>query len=135
MEVELSRDGFRDLFTYLRMIYAKEKAKRSLLEEFREHVLPENPIPKPFIDDVLEPFSAALAVIRNASYTSTKGAEEVNFYITWLNRIDNSDWIPPAILFLKNNRNKPQILADFFKRLERLAAYIHICRSLCEREN
>lgn len=128
MEVELSRDGFRDLFTYLRMIYAKEKAKRSLLEEFREHVLPENPIPKPFIEDVLEPFSAALAVIRNASYTSTKGAEEVNFYITWLNRIDNSDWIPPAILFLKNNRNKPQILADFFKRLERLAAYIHICR-------
>jgi len=61
MEVELTREGFRDLFTYLRMIYAKEKAKRTLLEEFREHVLPENPDPKAFIDDVLEPFSDPIA--------------------------------------------------------------------------
>ncbi len=128
MEVELTRDGFRDLFTYLRMIYAKEKAKRSLLEEFREHVLPDNPNPKPFIDEVLEPFADALDDIRNASYTATKDAKTINFYITWLNRIDNSDWIPPAMLFLKKHRNDPALLADFFERLERLAAYIHVCR-------
>lgn len=128
MEVELSRDGFRDLFTYLRMIYAKEKAKRTLLEEFREHVLPRNPDPKAFVDDVLEPFARALEYIRNASYTATSHAETVNFYITWLNRIDNSDWIPPAMLFLRMYRNQPALLADFFARLERLAAYIHVCR-------
>lgn len=128
MEVELTREGFRDLFTCLRMIYAKEKAKRSLLEEFREHVLPSNPDPKAFIDDVLEPFADALESIRNASYTATKKSEDVNFYITWLNRIDNSDWIPPAMLFLKKHRNEPELLADFFQRLERLAAYIHVCR-------
>lgn len=128
MEVELTRDGFRDLFTYLRMIYAKDKAKRSLLEEFREHVLPANPDPKVFIDDVLEPYSDALEFIRNASYTATKDAETVNSYITWLNRIDNSDWIPPAMLFLKKHRSEPSLLADFFERLERLAAYIHVCR-------
>ena len=128
MEVELTREGFRDLFTYLRMIYAREKAKRSLLEEFREHVLPDNPAPKPFVDDVLEPYADALDDIRNASYTATSHAETVNFYITWLNRIDNSDWIPPAMLFLKKHRNNPALLADFFKRLERLAAYIHVCR-------
>ena len=39
MEVELGRGRFNDLFTYIRMLYAKEKAKRSLLEEFRLHVL------------------------------------------------------------------------------------------------
>jgi hypothetical protein len=128
MEVELTREGFRDLFTYLRMIYAKEKAKRTLLEEFREHVLPENPDPKTFIDDVLEPFTEALDFIRNAAYTATKNAEDINFYITWLNRIDNSDWIPPAMLFLRMHRNEPALLADFFYRLERLAAYIHVCR-------
>lgn len=128
MEVELTRDGFRDLFTYLRMIYAREKAKRTLLEEFREHVLPKNPNSKTFIDDVLEPFADALNDIRNASYTAVSHAETVNFYISWLNRIDNSDWIPPAMLFLKKHRNKPAVLADFFKRLERLAAYIHVCR-------
>ena len=128
MEVKLTRDGFRELFTYLRMIYAKEKAKRTLLEEFRKHVLPKNKKPKAFIDDVLEPFSESLDFIREASYTATKNAETINFYITWLNRIDNSDWIPPAMLFLKMHRNDPVLLADFFKRLERLAAYVHICR-------
>jgi len=69
-----------------------------------------------------------LEFIRSASYTATKDAETINGYITWLNRIDNSDWIPPAMLFLKKHRNNPSLLADFFKRLERLAAYIHVCR-------
>ncbi len=128
MEVELTRDGFRDLFTYLRMIYAKEKAKRILLEEFRTHVLPKNPDPKAFIDDVLEPFSDALDAIRNASYSATSHAEKVNYYIKWLSRIDNSDWIPPAMLYLKEKRNKPKRVARFFALLERLAAYMHICR-------
>src|SRR5690606_22617652 len=54
IEVDLTRNGFNDLFTYIRMIYAKEKAKRSLLEEFRQQVLPKNPDPKTFIDDVIE---------------------------------------------------------------------------------
>ncbi|MEP2734822.1 MAG: DUF262 domain-containing HNH endonuclease family protein [Erythrobacter sp.] len=128
MEVTLTRDGFRDLFTYLRMIHAKEKAKRTLLEEFREHVLPNHPDPKLFIQDTLEPFSEALDVIRNASYVATEQEKTINSYITWLNRIDNSDWIPPAMLFLKKHRNEPKLLADFFQRLERLSAYIHVCR-------
>lgn len=128
MEVELTRDGFKDLFTYLRMIQAKEKAKKSLLEEFRSQVLPAHPDTKVFIDNVLQPYAEALEFIRSASYTATKDAETVNGYITWLNRIDNSDWIPPAMLFLKKHRNDPSLLADFFKRLERLAAYIHVCR-------
>lgn len=128
MEVELTRDGFRDLFTYIRMIYAKEKSKRILLEEFRAHVLPKNSDPKIFIDDVLEPFSDALDAIRNASYSATSHAEDVNYYIKWLQRIDNSDWIPPAMLYLKEQRNKPKRVARFFELLERLAAYMHICR-------
>ena len=128
MEVELTREGFRDLFTYIRMIYAKEKAKRILLEEFRTHVLPKNPDPKSFIDDVLEPFADALADIRNASYAATSHAEEVNYHIKWLRRIDNSDWMPPALLYLKEQRNKPKNVARFFELLERLAAYMHICR-------
>ncbi|MBY0282681.1 MAG: DUF262 domain-containing HNH endonuclease family protein [Sphingomonas sp.] len=128
MEVDLTRSGFNDLFAYIRMIYAKEKAKRSLLEEFRAYVLPYNPDAKCFIDNVLKPYADALEDIRTASYAATSHAEEINYYITWLNRIDNSDWIPPAILFLKKNRSKPKRVARFFEMLERLAAYMHICR-------
>lgn len=128
MEVSLTRGGFNDLFSFIRMIYAKEKAKRSLIEEFRTFVLPKNEDPKLFIDDVLEPFSDALESIRNASYTATKDAEIVNFHLGWLHRIDNSDWIPPAMLFLKTNRNRPSDAARFFTLLERRAAFMHICR-------
>lgn len=128
LEVELSRSGFNDLFTYIRMIYAKEKAKKSLLEEFKAYVLPTNSDPKVFIDDVLEPFADALMDIRSESYEATKHAEDVNCYIGWLNKIDNSDWIPAAILFLKLHRNKPEKIARFFKLLERLVAYMHMCR-------
>lgn len=128
IEVDLTRTGFNDLFTYIRMIYAKEKAKRSLLEEFRAHVLPENPDPKVFIDDVLKPFADALEAIRTASYVATAHAEEVNTYIGWLNRIDNSDWIPPAMLYLMEQRDKPKKVVRFFRQLERLAAFMHVCR-------
>ena len=128
MEVELTRSGFNDLFSYIRMIYAKEKAKRSLLEEFRTHVLPMNPNPKVFVDEVLEPFADTLNDIRSASFAATKNAETVNHYIRWLNRIDNSDWIPPAMLFLKEYRHKPARVSRFFQLLERLAAFMHIDR-------
>ncbi len=128
MEVELTRTGFNDLFSYIRMIYAKEKAKRSLLEEFRAHVLPKNPKPTAFIDEVLDPFADALSDIRTASFAATTHAESINDNIRWLQRIDNSDWIPPAMLFLKNNRHKPARVARFFQLLERLAAFMHIDR-------
>ncbi|WP_428426051.1 DUF262 domain-containing protein [Pararhizobium sp.] len=128
MEVELTRSGFNDLFSYIRMIYSREKAKRSILEEFRVHVLPKNPKPTAFIDDVLDPFADALSDIRAASFVATTHAESINNYVRWLQRIDNSDWIPPAMLFLKNNRHKPLRVARFFQLLERLAAYMHIDR-------
>ncbi|WP_311276895.1 DUF262 domain-containing HNH endonuclease family protein [Methylobacterium sp. WCS2018Hpa-22] len=128
MEVELTRSGFNDLFSYIRMIYAKEKAKRTLLEEFKSSVVPKNPDPCKFIDEVLEPFADALIEIRSLSFASTNHAEVINGYLKWLHRIDNSDWVPPAMLYLKIYRNKPAEVALFFKLLERVAAYMHISR-------
>jgi hypothetical protein len=127
MEVTLGRAGFNDLFTYIRMIHAKDKAKRSLLEEFRTHVLPANPDARKFIDEVLEPYADALEDIRSATYAASTHADTVNRYLAWLNRIDNSDWIPPAILFLRLNRHKPKLVARFFELLERRVACLHIC--------
>ena len=127
MEVELGRGGFNDLFTYVRMIYAKEKAKKSLLEEFRNHVLSIVSEPEALISDVLEPFASALATVRNANYKAVSHAEEVNTYLRWLNRIDNSDWMPVSILFLSKNKNEPEYVSWFFSRLERLAAFMHVC--------
>ena len=127
MEVELGRGGFNDLFTYVRMIYAKEKSKKSLLEEFRTHVLSAVKKPEPLISEILEPFASALATVQRANYEAASHSEEVNAYLRWLNRIDNSDWLPVAILFLSRNKNEPGYVSWFFSRLERLAAYMHVC--------
>lgn len=134
MEVELGRSGFNDLFAYVRMIYAKEKAKRALLEEFRAHVLTRVSSPKALIEEVLEPFAEALATLKEANYRSNTDAQQVNSYLRWLNRIDNSDWVPPAMLFLARKKNYPQYVCWFLERLERLAAYMHVCaRNVNER--
>ena len=124
MEHELGRDGFNNLFTYVRMIYAKEKAKKPLLDEFRNYVLSKVE-PKALIEE-LEPYASALATVYSNNYKAKSYAEKVNTYLYWLNRIDNSDWIPVAILFLSGNEN-PEYVAQFFNSLERLAAYMHIC--------
>ena len=88
MEVDLGREGFNDLFSYIRMIYAKEKARKSLLEEFRLHVLTEGLTPKGFVDDILKPYSSAYDIIRTNSYEAMESSKEINELLTWLNRLD-----------------------------------------------
>ncbi len=127
MEVELGRSGFNDLFTYIRMIYAKSKPRRALLEEFRSYVLHSSPSPTEFIEDVLKPYAIALTIIKKSDYRATSNAQDVNSYLKCLNSIDNSDWLPPAILFLSKHKNEPEYVLWFFKKLERLAAYMHVC--------
>ena len=128
MEVELTRAGFNELFSHIRMIYAKVKAKGTMLEEFRKLVLPVHPDPKKLIDDVLRPYASALVDIKASAFVAAKNADEINHYLSWLNRIDNSDWVPPAMLFMTKFRHKPQMLLHFYKKLERLAAFMHAVR-------
>jgi hypothetical protein len=126
-EEDLGRDGFRELFAHIRTIYSKVKPKKTLLEEFRVAVQP-TAHPKHFIDAVLKPYSDAYEYIRACGYVSSRRAEEVNCLFGWLNKIDNFDWVPPAILFLSRNQHHPDALVQFFADLERLAAAMMIMR-------
>lgn len=128
IETQLGRDDFNDLFGHIRMIKMKSKAKKSLQEEFYKYVLTDinNDTAIEFIDDVLEPYSDAYNIIRKAIYTSTENAEKVNNILRWLNRIDNSDWLPPAMVFYCNHKTESDILLTFFEKLERLASYMRM---------
>ena len=126
LEVQTSRTGFNDLFGHVRMIFAKAKAKRTVLEEFREFVLPTVSSGEELIDNILTPYADSYCEIKDSHYNSNKNVSEVNDYLFWLNRIDNSDWMPSAILFLAQQRNEPDYVLWFFKKLERLAAYLNI---------
>lgn len=125
LEVQTTRAGFNEVFTYTRMIFAKSKAKQNLLEEFREAVLTKVS-PKELIDDILEPYANAYTILINKKYISAKYAEQINLYLFWLNKIDNSDWMPSAIKFMAECNNDSEYVLWFVKKLERLASYLHI---------
>lgn len=126
MEAELTRGGFNDLFSQIRMIKMKVKAKKALQEEFNKYVLPnineQNAME--FIDNELEPFSEAYGDLRNCRYSASSGADNVNEILLWLNRIDNSDWLPAAMLYYTKHKDDSIAMNTFLRKLERLAAFM-----------
>lgn len=127
LENSLGREPFEDLFAHVRMIYRRTKMRESILKEFREHVCKRHS-PQELVDDVLVPYGEAFADVLTEGFESTQNAEDVNRLFSWLNRIDNVDWVPPAVRFLKENRNDPPKLVEFLTALERLAASMFIRR-------
>ncbi|MEU7791453.1 DUF262 domain-containing HNH endonuclease family protein [Amycolatopsis sp. NPDC049159] len=127
-EDDLGRNDFGDLFSHIRMVYAKTKARESILKEFRASVLSRVPDGKKFIDDVLVPFSDAFEVVRSASYAGGPGAEEINRLLAWLKQLDNTDWIPPAISYFSRPTADSASLLRFLGDLERLAASMLVRR-------
>lgn len=125
LEAKTTRAGFNEVFTHTRMIYAKSKSKQNLLEEFKEYVIPKS-TPKQLIDNILEPYSEAYKILKDRKYVSTRNAKEINEYLYWLNKIDNSDWMPSAIKFFADNKNDSEYILWFVRKLERLASYLHI---------
>ena len=125
LENQVGRDGFNEVFTHTRTIFTMEKAKKNLLDEFRAFVVTET-TPKSLIDDYLEPYTLAYMKLKNCAYTSTKNAEEINGYLYWLNKCNNYDWMPPAILFMTMHPDDSEYLLWFIKKLERLSSYLQI---------
>lgn len=127
LEVETGRDGFAEVFGHIRMIYAKEKARRSLLEEFRERVIAKVSTAEDLVSNVVQPFTQAYLIAKHCQYVSTANAAEINALLKWLNRIDNSDWLPSAMKFLAEHESDAAYVHWFLRKLERLAAHMHIC--------
>ncbi|SFG07289.1 protein of unknown function [Lachnospiraceae bacterium C7] len=125
LENEAGRDGFNEVFTHTRTIFTMERAKKNLLDEFRSYVIPET-TPKSLIDDYLEPYTMAYMKLKNCAYTSSKNAEEINNYLYWLNKNNNYDWMPLAILFMTYYPEDHDYLLWFVKKLERIASYLQV---------
>jgi hypothetical protein len=120
-EEELGTASFAELFSHIRFIHARKKQRETVLKEFREFVKAKDE-PTRFIDRELVPYAATLEVIKHQSYTSTSGAELVNRYLRYLSRLDESDWVAPAILFHSTHADQTAALQRFYTDLERLAS-------------
>lgn len=129
VEEDLGRDAFDGLFTHIRMIYQKDKLRTTVLDEFREHVLKQEIDSTHLIDEVLLPYAKAYEVVSTGAYESKEDPSSVNETLGWLRRIDNVDWIPPAMLFMYKYQDDVAQLKRFYRALERLAASMFIRRA------
>lgn len=127
LEDDLGRNEFGELFSHIRMIYRKSKPQGTLLKEFNEHV-PTVPS-ESFMDTVLKPLARAYRAISDADYASQKHAEDVNQSLAWLNLIEFTDWLPPALVFFSRHSNDPDAMRLFFADLERLVYAMLIRRT------
>lgn len=127
-EEALGRTSFENLFSHLRTVFRKLKAQDTLLKEIRSYVRPQDN-PAQFMDQTLQPYAEAYRVIRNQEYEATHGAEAVNSLFGWLVRIDNEDWVAPALAYFVRYHHDPAKLANFFTSLERLAAVMMLIRA------
>lgn len=127
IESSLGRDAFGDLFGHIRTIYAKQKQRATLVKEFQEHVT-EYRNPLDLVDKVIKPYAEVWDFVRNADFEATEYAEAINEHLSWLNRVDFKDWVPPALVYFKRFRQKPKLLAEFFNSLERLTYFLLVTK-------
>lgn len=127
IESRLGRDAFGELFGHIRSIYAKQKQRATLVKEFKERVS-EYKTPIDLVDKVIGPYAKVWDFVRNADFEVTEYAEKINEYLSWLNRVDFKDWVPPALLYSKRFRQRPKLLAEFFKALERLTYFLLVTK-------
>lgn len=128
IEEDLGREGFRELFAHIRMIHVKNKARGNLTREFRKGVL-QAVSGVDFIRHTLTPMANAYRIVSRADYENTENPEAVNQYLKHLGRIDNFDWIPPAMAFFCRHHCDHEMLAAFVRDLDRLAYGMFILRS------
>jgi len=120
IEEELGREGFLELMSQIRTVYRKAKPYGTLLKEFKEHVSGKLSA-KALMDEVIAPMAEAYEILRKEKYVSTQGAEAVNETLSWLNRLEFVDWLPPALAFAVRHKNDANAMGAFFADLERLA--------------
>lgn len=131
IEEEVGRDDFREIFSHIRMIHVKNKMRRTLQQEFQDNVLKQLKGDE-FINEVLEPYADAYEAITKKpteSYATGTKTGNINELLRHLNRLDNFDWIPPAMAFFKKRSSGDAALLPFIRDLERLAYGLFLMRA------
>jgi hypothetical protein len=130
VEDELGRDSFVELFTHIRMIYERDKPRIALEDGFPVQVTPFKADADKFISDILEPTSDAYTLLKDSKVIQSQFGEKAAKAVSSLQRIDNKDWMPPALLRIwKRTAEDAVAVADFLIRLERLAYFLFVTRA------
>lgn len=131
IEENLGRDVFQEFFAHVRMIHARKRAEKELLEEFRRLVLPPDAAARvAFVREGLFELAHAFEHVQLRDYKSSDSAadEAIAVALFWLRYVDNFDWVPSAILAFQRLQQKPPLLADALTSIERQAASMMVRR-------
>lgn len=123
IEDELGREEFDQLLGYIRTIFVKEKAKKSIFDEYNEIIFKKLPDfrGKKFFEYVKIVSDIYKEKIQNAEINSSDQEINVKYYnLMSLMRdyITSSDWIPVFISFCIKF-NDDDMLYEFLKKLEK----------------
>lgn len=125
IEVSIGRESFNALLSHIRMIYAKSKLHETLVAEFKKYVVESVSKMSDVVSEIIEPFAYAYKSILENEYRVSRCAESINNLLAWLNRIDDSDWIP-VIMEAMIVCNEPEQLQSILEKTERIAVYFYI---------
>src|SRR5262249_22524734 len=126
----LGRDRMVELFGHIRMMYQRDKPRLALEDGFRQFVPPFSEKADTFISNILEPMSDSLLLLADSVKIQKHFGLEVAKAVRSLQRIDNKDWVPPALLRIwKWNQDDSSVIAKFLIDLERLAFFLFVSRA------
>lgn len=130
VETALGRERFVELFGHIRMIYERAKPRTGLEEAFPSVVPPFSGDPDAFVSKTLEPLADAWELLEDDSEVRTAFGPEAARAVRSLGRVDNKDWLPPALLRLwKREPDDAAKVAAFLVSLERLTYYLFVVRA------
>lgn len=120
IEEELGRADLDQLFAHIRTIYLKEKAKKSIIDEYEKVIFANQPSLKgqTFIDKLKNISNIYLDQIMDA-HTSKNHVKFYNLMSLMRDYIPNSDWVPVYLSFAQKF-TKLDEQYEFLVQLERL---------------
>jgi uncharacterized protein with ParB-like and HNH nuclease domain len=123
-EENLGRSDFNNLFSHIRTVFRKTKAKETLLKEFEAHV-PAIKTPIKFIDEVLLPMVDVYDKLTTADHPDSNIKNKLNDRLRCLNRLEFKDWIPPLLSFATREKEyDAAAFVAFACNIERLAYHM-----------
>lgn len=118
LEENLGRENFRRLFSHIYAIKKRERSRKSLEDVFVQDVLSGGRDCDSFVNDTLAPYAD---LFDKLVATGFRSAPESTVLLRSLRRVNNTDWIPPALHFVERRGDSQDALVEFLRLLERLA--------------
>jgi Protein of unknown function (DUF1524)/Protein of unknown function DUF262 len=128
IEQRLGRDKMVELFGHIRMIFERDKPRVALEAGFPKFVIPFKGDADAFMTNFLEPVAEANSILSNRQLVRERFGLEAYRAVQSLDRVDNKDWVPPALLCLWKKQDATAV-ASFLIELERLTYFLLCTRA------